>query len=123
LGVKLQHHHLNIDEARWEGEEHQLVEWRKKAVDGYNEDLKLVVEYFGGDVHGHPSRWENNPDEVDRNGRKLQRNYAKTIEMMQKVKSLGYRVIYVWDADVNTKTGISRLPTVYREFIDHLEWE
>lgn len=123
LGIKLQHEHYDHTVGKYVGEEHAIKEWPLKRVDGYNEKEKLVVEFFGDDVHGHPLLWENNFDRTDRHGGSMQHNYFDTSCKMSKLKDLGYRVFYIWQADTDLKTGKSLLPGVYREFAKHLEWE
>jgi len=122
-GIKYQHNHFDPQSNSWISEEYQLKDWPTKRVDGYNKDGNIIVEYLGGDVHGHPARWEFDHDRIDRNGNSMQSNYFDTSVKMSKLKGLGYRVLYVWSADVNVNTGVSHLPGFYREFTEHLEWE
>lgn len=120
--MTLQHQHFDVDSNSWIGEEHRLEEWPLKCVDGYNAKENIIFEYFGSDVHGHPRLWEHNLDRSDRVGRNMQNNYVATFEKMSKLKTLGYRVLYLWDRDVDRKTGKSFLPEVFREFTKDLEW-
>ena len=120
--MNIQHQHLDTKLHKWIGEEHQLKEWPQKTVDGFIKQENIIVEFLGSDVHGHPLLWEHDYDATDRIGRNMQSNYGDTSEKLSKLKSLGYRVFYVWDVDVDRKTGKSLLPEFYREFIEHLEW-
>jgi hypothetical protein len=123
LGIKLQHKHFDPELLVWTGSEHNIKSWPHKSVDGFNKKENLVIEFLGDDIHGYPPKFQNDPDAVDRYGFSLEGRYGDTSEKMGKLKALGYRVLYVWQSDVNRRTGKSRLPGVFREFHEHLEWE
>jgi hypothetical protein len=122
MGIKFQHCHLNADTGEWIGKEHAIIEWPKKRVDGYNAENRIVVEFLGNDVHGYPPLWEHDIEKLDRYDYRMEGRYADTSEKMSKLKALGYRVLYIWQADMTRKCEKSLLPGVFREFDEHLEW-
>jgi hypothetical protein len=127
LGCKISHRHYDRNIEKWVGDEHRLDEWRNKPVDGYFIDRlsnqRVVVEFLGDDVHGHPTIWKNNKDAKDRYGDTCLKNYTDTHRKMLKVKSFGYRIIYAWYTDIYEAHGKPKELFMFREFEENLEWE
>ncbi len=116
LGVKIQHKHLENEQKCWIGDEHRPKEWQKKPVDGYYVDDQLVaIEFLGDYYHGHPRFWEDGQDKFDRSFKDL---FADTETKLTKLKSLGYKVYYVWESDFNKNNNAVR---ICREFLNKLE--
>jgi len=125
-GRKILHRHLDKAHKCWTGVEHRPDDWRKKPVDGYyvGDDGTLnAIEFHGELYHGHPTYWGDDEKNVDVQGRTYKSLFDKTERNMRKLKSLGYRVSYVWEYDVR-KYGVAGNPeNVLRVFEDTLEWQ
>lgn len=113
LGTKIQHAHLDLEKKSWIGAEHRPNLWQRKPVDGYylDGDQKVAIEFLGDYYHGHPRLWGLN--KVDRWSRKFEDLFLDTQVKLAKLKSLGYKVHYVWESETDQ----------LREFIDKLEYK
>ncbi len=92
---------------------YSLPKWKKKYVDGYDPDENIVYEFLGDYWHGNPEIYDGNKTNPDT---KLTFNTLLKITFfkMNKVKSLGYNVKYIWENDWNKFTkGIHKIPQVY----------
>lgn len=114
MGAKIQHKHLDLERKRWVGDEHRPDTWKKKPVDGYylDGDQKVVIEFLGDYYHGHPRFW--GPGKVDKWQRKFENLFSETEVKLAKLKSLGYKVHYVWESETDGEL---------REFIGKLEYK
>lgn len=118
LCIKIQHKHL--DKQQWVGAEHRPTAWPRKGVDGYYMDTcPIAIEFLGDYYHGHPRFWGLDGEECDKWDRKFKDLFADTETKLAKLKSLGYKVYYVWESDF-TKNPEDALG-VRHEFIDKLE--
>mgnify|MGYP001605076604 CR=1 FL=1 len=88
------------------------------SVDECNSDLKIVIEYNGDFWHCNPKKWQANDYN---NGIKM---YAKDKWYNDRkrfyfLKSLGYRVIIVWESDwkSNKIDCLNRIRRIYNETI------
>lgn len=65
-------------------------------VDGYCHETKTVYEFHGTFYHGHPSKY--NPNEINPVSKKTYGElYRKTLERDEKIRSLGYNLITMWE--------------------------
>lgn len=77
-----------------------LPKWKKKPVDGYDPTTNTIYEFLGDYWHGNLNKY---PCEKLHPKRKItygELNY-KTMSNLNKVKSLGYEVKYIWESDWN----------------------
>lgn len=113
LGIKIQHVHLDLNDKVWTGSEHRPDLWQKKPIDGYYLDgiQQVAIEFLGDYYHGHPRFWGLN--KVDKWFRKFEDLFLDTENKLKKLKSLGYKVYYVWESETDE----------LREFIDKLEYK
>lgn len=103
------------------GDEHRPLEWKAKSVDGYYQDAdgtNIAIEFLGDMFHGHPSYWDKGTIFYGASYKEL---YAKTERTLQKLRSLGYRVFYVWEGDYKKLGALQSVRTILREFEDKLE--
>jgi hypothetical protein len=126
LGVQIQHHHLDRNKKEWVGEEHRPTEWPKKPIDGYYfdsiENKNVAIEFLGDYFHGHPSLWGPNEDECDHHSRPFKNLFHDTETKLAKLKSLNYKVFYVWESEFKALKGLQSVESICREFQDHLYW-
>src|SRR6185295_6353248 len=126
LGISIQHLHLNEAEKCWEGDEHRPAAWRKKPIDGFYHDAatntNVAIEYLGDYYHGHPDLWGDDTCSKDHFGRMFSDVFCDTQRKLAKLKSLGYKVLYVWDADVKQRKALQSLLSICRTFEEELEW-
>lgn len=70
----------------------------KLCVDGYNKETNTIYEFQGDFWHGNPAIY--NLDDINRTNKKTYRElYDKTMNKINKMKSMGYNVIYIWEND------------------------
>jgi hypothetical protein len=123
LGVRIQHKHANPETKVFEGVEHRPAEWPQKGVDGFYVDSDgtyTAIEYLGNIYHGHPDLWEKT--KWTRNKKTCQENFEDTEKKLRKLKSLGYRVIYIWSSEYKNIKGLQSTMSICREFQDKLEY-
>lgn len=75
-----------------------------------------IYEFLGDYWHGNPIKFNKN--DINKNCKKtFGELYNKTIEKFKKLKTLGYKVKYIWENDWNNfKKGIDETPKV-KEYI------
>lgn len=78
----------------------RLSKWKQKSVDGYNPKTNTVYEFLGDYWHGNPIVFSKNKINKD-NNKKFGELYDTTIKKLEKLKSLGYNVKYIWEYDWN----------------------
>jgi hypothetical protein len=70
----------------------------KLCVDGYNKETNTIYEFQGDFWHGNPAIY--NLDDLNRKVNKTYRElYNKTMDKINKMKSMGYNVVYIWEND------------------------
>jgi hypothetical protein len=70
----------------------------KLCVDGYNKETNTIYEFQGDFWHGNPAIY--NLDDINRKSNKTYRElYDKTMDKINKMKSMGYNVVYIWEND------------------------
>jgi len=90
-----------------------LPKWKKKYVDGYDPHTNTIYEFLGDYWHGNPEVYDGNHTNPDT---KLTFNtlLKRTFEKLNKMKSLGYNVKFIWENDWNKfKKGIHSVPQLY----------
>ena len=74
------------------GGEFSVIIGRKKIfVDGYEPKTRTIFQYYGCKWHGCPCRKERNSLDEKR--------YSKTIELQEKMKEQGFKLISVWECE------------------------
>lgn len=83
-------------------------------VDGIKDNI--IYEFLGDFYHGNPKKY--NPQDINqKNGKKFEELYNKTLLKFNKLNSVGYEVKYIWESDWNEyKKGKSSIPNI-KEFI------
>jgi len=93
---------------------YSLPKWKKKKVDGYDRENNTVYEFLGDYWHGNPEIYKQtdlNPDTKLKYGILLKKTYEK----LTKMKSLGYKVKYIWENDWRKfKRGVHTIPLIYQ---------
>jgi hypothetical protein len=70
----------------------------KYYVDGIDIDNKIIYEFYGDFWHGNPELYNN--DDINKISElTFGELYQKTMEREDKLKSLGYKVISIWESD------------------------
>ena len=89
-----------------------LEKWKKKRVDGYDEKTNTVYEFLGDYFHGNPEKYKS--QEYNQICHKtFGELYENTFKIMNKVKSFGYNVKYIWENDWKQfKNGIDTEPKI-----------
>ena len=64
---------------------------KKFFVDGYDPKTRTIFQYYGCKWHGCPCRKERNS--LD------EKSYSKTIELQEKMKEQGFKLISVWECE------------------------
>ncbi len=71
-------------------------------ADGYCSETNTIYEFYGDYWHGNPKIYE--PDFYNKNkDMTMGKAYQKTIERENKIKSLGYNLITIWESDYEQK--------------------
>ena len=99
--------HLNIPKRAY-----YLPEWKAKSVDGFDPETNTVYEFLGDFWHGNPIKFSGHHIHpfIKKTYGYL---YDKTFEKLNKLKSLGYNVKYIWENDWNKfKGGIDIIPNI-----------
>jgi hypothetical protein len=99
--------YLNVDKRNF-----NLLNWKRKPVDGYDEKSNTVYEYLGDYYHGNPKKY--NPSDYNQICHKtFGELYENTIKVFNKLKFLGYTVKYIWENDWKKfKDGIDNKPNI-----------
>ncbi len=75
-----------------------LNKWKRKTVDGFDPNTNIVYEFLGDYWHGNPVKY--NKDNIHPICKKsFGELYENTFKTLNKVKSLGYDVKYIWESD------------------------
>ena len=69
---------------------------REIPVDGYEPESNTIFQYHGCKWHGCPCRKERNSLEEERSA---EQRYAKTIELENKMKKQGFKIVSVWECE------------------------
>lgn len=78
--------------------EHRQLTIESCLVDGYDPNTKTIYEFYGDFWHGNPNLYNPNKMNVYC-GKTMKELYDKTIERENKLKSLGYKLITIWEND------------------------
>jgi hypothetical protein len=72
----------------------------KYKVDGYHIGSNTVLEFLGDTWHGNPSIFRDedfcHPHKKTITAKEL---YTQTMDRLKHIHSLGYNVVYIWEAD------------------------
>jgi hypothetical protein len=90
----------------------RLPEWPTKPVDGYDSRTNTIYEFLGDYWHGNPIRF-NLLDIHPKRKVSFGSLYLETFNSLNKLKSFGYNVKYIWETDWNRfKKGIDIVPNI-----------
>ena len=73
------------------GEFSVIIGGKKNFVDGYEPKKRTIFQYYGCKWHGCPCQKERNS--LD------EKKYSKTIELQEKMKEQGFKLISVWECE------------------------
>ena len=69
-------------------------------VDGYAPKIRTIFQYYGCKWHGCPCRKDRNSLEEERSsGQSPEERYSKTIDLEEKMKEQGFKLISVWECE------------------------
>jgi len=75
-----------------------LPEYKSKRVDGYDPKTNTVYEFLGDFWHGNPNKF--NPSDINPVNKKTYGELLNnTFCIFNKMKSFGYNIKYIWEAD------------------------
>jgi G:T-mismatch repair DNA endonuclease (very short patch repair protein) len=78
--------------------EHRQITIESCLVDGYDPETKTIYEFYGDFWHGNPNLYK--PDKLNIYcGKTMKELYDKTIQRENKLKSMGYKFITIWEND------------------------
>ena len=103
--------HMNVQIRNY-----RLPEWTSKPVDGYDKATNTIYEFLGDYWHGNLNKYKLNS--VNKKNKKtFGQLYNDTFIMLNKIKSFGYNVKYIWESDwehfvKNDKTSTLTLNSV-----------
>ena len=87
LQIKIEYRNVNIKE------------WKRKLIDGYNPITNTIYEFLSDYWHGNPnSRFKPN-DINSKCNKTFKQLYDETFVKLNKLKSFGYTVKYIWESD------------------------
>ena len=67
-------------------------------VDGFHQESGTIFEFHGRFWHGDPRR--HDPGEINKfNGKTFEELYQRTLERDEKIRSMGYNLIVMWEMD------------------------
>ena len=67
-------------------------------VDGFDPDTNTIYEFYGDFWHGNPKKYK--PDDINQvNNTTFGELYEKTIEREEYLKSLGYKIVSIWESE------------------------
>ena len=91
------------------GEFSVIIGGKKIFVDGYEPKTRTIFQYYGCKWHGCPcqksgssersSKERNSLDEERSSERSSEKRYSKTIELQEKMKEQGFKLISVWECE------------------------
>lgn len=70
----------------------------KVRIDAFDENNNICYEFLGDVWHGNPET-TNQFDIHFRNKKTMLELYIETFNRFDKIKSLGYNIIYIWESD------------------------
>ena len=69
-------------------------------LDAYEPEINLIYEFYGDYWHGNPKVYK--PGDMNMANKKtFGELYSKTMERENYLKSLGYKIISIWESDFN----------------------
>ena len=78
-------------------------------VDGYNPITNTVYEFLGDYWHGHPI-WHSKLNGINANNKiSFIELFEQTKIRFDKIKNMGYNIVYVWENDIRNKNITSRI--------------
>lgn len=90
----------------------RIDEWPTKPVDGIDIPNKTIYEFLGDFWHGNPEKY-NSLDINKKNKKTFGDLYSSTIKTLDKLKSFGYIVKYIWENDWKKfQKGIDLVPNI-----------
>jgi uncharacterized Zn-finger protein/G:T-mismatch repair DNA endonuclease (very short patch repair protein) len=98
LKMDIVHRHCDRIQAQWTGTEYKIPQTQWKA-DGFTSTDKCIYEFHGDDIHGHPRFWTKNKENRNRFGQLHKELHDSTMVRMQRLQSLGYKIIWIWECD------------------------
>ena len=67
-------------------------------VDGFDPNTNTIYEFYGDFWHGNPKKYK--PDDINQvNNTTFGELYKKTIEREEYLKSLGYKIVSIWESE------------------------
>ena len=95
----------------------KLKQWKKKIIDGYDPITNTVYEFLGDYWHGNPAIKKFHPLKIHPVTKLTYgQMYKRTFNTLQKIKSFGYVVKYIWENDwydfIKGKTELLNIQTL-----------
>ena len=102
--------YLNIPNTK----ENRQLKIKKFNVDGYDPKTNTIYEFLGDYWHGNLHNKRFNPKSIHPIYKiTFQKLYEKTIKKLNRLKSLGYNVKYIWENDWKKfKNNINEIPKI-----------
>lgn len=77
-----------------------IIKYQNKRYkpDGYDEKTNTIYEFLGDFWHGNP-KFYNKKDINIKNNEMFGKLYDETFERFDIIKSLGYKIVYIWESD------------------------
>ena len=96
----VQHKHYDVGTGVLSGNEHKVVDIgvRGTKIDGWIKETKTVLEFHGDYWHGNPDKYDPTDWNVTTKCT-FGELYDNTLERMDNLVALGYRVVYIWEGD------------------------
>jgi hypothetical protein len=90
----------------------KIKEWKRKPVDGYDPKTNTIYEFLGDYWHGNPVKFKST--NLNNHTKKtFGELYEKTFFNLNRLKSFGYTVKYIWENDWDRfKKGIDQIPNI-----------
>lgn len=99
LNKKCQQENLWLDLLNITDRRHKIYINKKRFYpDGYDSTTNTVYEYLGDFYHGNPIIYDFDKINI-RCNKTFKELYNNTFERFDKIKSLGYKIIYIWEND------------------------
>ena len=112
LNVKIIHKHIS-DENFVCGTEY-FIPSTKYNVDGIIENTNTVIEILGNYWHGNPKIYDS--DKINKTtGNTFGYLLQKTFTRFQNIHNLGYKILYVWEKEIEDNVNIKRF-NLLKEF-------
>jgi len=80
---------------------------KKYIVDGYDDSNNIIYEFYGDYWHGNPKIYDPNIENTS-NNKLFGDLYKITINREKELKSFGYKVVSIWEADFDKKINYKR---------------